>query len=124
MSLVSTYVRATDGLFYRNPTLNGNGWFICFDDDDPVEIVVQYTEKYKNKKLLKERALGILKEVGLKHTPLTESGGSMRMFGSKFKDAYAFFFEIENRIDPKYIKEHDGTVKGHVGQGVYYDPLS
>lgn len=40
MSLVSTYVRAVDGQLYRNPIIYGDGWFVCFDDDDPMELVV------------------------------------------------------------------------------------
>jgi hypothetical protein len=41
MSLVSTYVRAADGDLYRNPVLadETNGWYLCFDDDDPPELV-------------------------------------------------------------------------------------
>lgn len=126
MSLVSTYVRAKDGLFYRNPEFGGDGWFICFDDDDPVEIVIKWkNEAGYGKKQSKAQAIEILAELGIKHTSLTESGGGMRIFKrSKFEDAYAWFFEIENRIDPKFIKKHDGTIKSinEIGQGVIYDP--
>lgn len=41
MSLVSTYVRATDGQFYKNPVIEGDNWFICFDDREPPEMVVK-----------------------------------------------------------------------------------
>ncbi len=44
MSLVGTYVLCDDGRWYTNPcwwgSLNGRWWFICFDDDDPPEIVI------------------------------------------------------------------------------------
>ena len=40
MSRVSTYVRAIDGQLYRDPVIYGDGWFVCFDDADPVGLVV------------------------------------------------------------------------------------
>lgn len=40
MSLVPTWVRMNDGKFYQNPVIAGAGWYICFDDDDPPELVV------------------------------------------------------------------------------------
>ncbi len=40
MSLCPVYVRAVDGLFYKDPVICHYDWFICFDDDDPPELVV------------------------------------------------------------------------------------
>lgn len=40
MSLVSTYVQSTSGKWYKNPVIRGDGWFICWDDDEPIELVV------------------------------------------------------------------------------------
>lgn len=41
MSLVPTYVRRTDGKWLKNPTVGVQGsWFICWDDDDPPELVI------------------------------------------------------------------------------------
>jgi len=43
MSLVSTFVIADDGYFYDDPHIGEPGnpdWFICFDDDDPPELVI------------------------------------------------------------------------------------
>ncbi len=52
MSLVSTYCLCEDGYWYQNPLWHGDlltdgtyPWFICLDDDDPPELVVQ--EEYK-----------------------------------------------------------------------------
>ena len=45
MSLCSTFVQADDGLWYRNPVVEGKGWFVCWDDDDPIELVVQAKDK-------------------------------------------------------------------------------
>ncbi|HWY36194.1 MAG TPA: hypothetical protein VNX68_16230 [Nitrosopumilaceae archaeon] len=118
MSLVATYVRATDGKFYKDPILSGRGWFICFDDDDPVELVISCRSKKKPE--------GILEKIGMEHTPLRYRGIAGRMFGKaiKFTDAESWFFEIENRVNPKFITEHDGIAKkNEIHQGVFYDPI-
>lgn len=42
MSLVSTWAPCDDGLYHKNPILSDRPdghWFICFDDDDPPELV-------------------------------------------------------------------------------------
>ena len=47
MSLVATWVRAKDGKYYKEPSWRGIGndgresWFVCVDDDEPVELVVR-----------------------------------------------------------------------------------
>lgn len=124
MSLVSTYVRADDGKLYRNPTLRGQGWFICFDDDDPVEIVLQL-KKGEGKKQAAIRAKEILKELGIRPIDWCESGGGMRIFKGNFRNAYAWFFEINQRIPAKAISKHDGIVdRESIYQGVIYDPKS
>lgn len=40
MSKVPTCILASDGELYRNPIIRGDDWFICFDDDDPPELVL------------------------------------------------------------------------------------
>ena len=120
MSLVSTWVKAKDGLFYKNPELSDKDWFICFDDDDPPELVI------KKKSQLKPE--DIFKSIELKYSELRENKASgMRTFDSNydhFEDAISYFFQIESRIDPKFITFSDGTTKSsnEEGQGVFYDP--
>ena len=42
MSLVSTYLRASDGKLYKEPVYRKVGdWFICFDDEEPIELVIR-----------------------------------------------------------------------------------
>ncbi len=41
MSQVSAYVESQEGHWYRNPVARGDGWFICWDDDEPIELVVR-----------------------------------------------------------------------------------
>ena len=117
MSLVSTYVRATDGKLYQNPTLSGKEWFICFDDKDPVELVIMTKSKLTPK--------DIFESIKMKYTKLTKNEVSGRLFGKriKFQDGQSYFFEIKNRINNKFITEHDGIIeKSEIDDGVIYDP--
>lgn len=48
MSLVATWCHCSDGKWYRNPVWSGDPdqdglatWFVCLDDDEPPELVVQ-----------------------------------------------------------------------------------
>ena len=41
MSLGPIYVKARDGCVYANPAFRGEGWFVCWDEDEPVELVVK-----------------------------------------------------------------------------------
>lgn len=45
MSLVPTWVYAEDGNWYKDPVITGPGWFICFDDDDPPEMVIRTDQR-------------------------------------------------------------------------------
>lgn len=117
MSLVSTYVRADDGKLYKNPVLSGEGWFICFDDDDPVELVVTVESKITD-------AVKFLQSLGIFPQDISRpSKGASRIFNGKFEEARSWFFEINKRIPHKLITEHDGIVeKDDIFQGVFYDP--
>lgn len=41
MSLVSTYCKCSDGKWYKEPIWFGSDWFICLDDDEPPELVIE-----------------------------------------------------------------------------------
>ena len=104
MSLVSTYVYATDGKFYKDPTIRGEGWLICFDDDDPPELVVE-RELYR--KSGKEVFTKILQEQKLNFKMIRGSitkGGS-RCFSDSFeadsfRPACSAFFALKGPIQP------------------------
>lgn len=112
MSLVSTYVRAIDGKLYRNPVLRGEGWFLCFDDDEPPELVVLRGQTPPGFTFFKKK----------KQTPRR----SMRCFGkaisAPFQDADAYFGRLTAPIPVP--EEHDGFVSSpeRIRQGVVYDP--
>lgn len=47
MSLMPTYVRGRDGAWYRNPVLVFAEGFLCFDDEDPPELVLWLSDKHE-----------------------------------------------------------------------------
>lgn len=103
MSLIPTYVYAEDGLFYKNPVIQGDNFFICFDDRDPPEIVIKYKPYSTNSLILVARSLLI--QAGIKAqliNPLTPKT-SQRVFDHKrmrFTEAFSFFFKLTAPIPP------------------------
>ena len=111
MSLVSTYVRAVDGKLYRNPTVVGDGWFVCFDDDDPVELVV-----FRDAIMPKLDWL----EVGRPHAC---GRRCVPPEWKRMKPANAYWCELRAPIPVPTL--HDGTVgEDDIWQGVIYDPTA
>lgn len=111
MSLVSTYVKAVDGKFYKNPVLSGPNWFVCFDDDDPPELVIA-----TRLNLPPER---ILNDAGIKYSKLRKQGKSGRVFGGKIKNACAYFFDLDSALPVP--NRHDGAFDKLTGDRVTYD---
>lgn len=76
MSLVSTYVRLSDGKWYHNPVLkmpSFDGSFICFDDEDPPELVCfDILQGYAG-------IHAVLKEMGIECKVRSGRMGGMRM---------------------------------------------
>lgn len=111
---MSTYVRAVDGQLYRNPVVEGKHWFVCFDDDEPPELVV---EKEHQRPGLSWFKMGTWNKNHPKH--------GHRCFGGNIHDtraALAYFGKLAARIPVP--KRHDGVAKAdEIGQGVIYDPL-
>lgn len=99
MSKVPTLVLATDGYFYEDPVfrgeLNGSRCFICFDDEDPPEIVIET----RGRNIRPSDAASILSDLGFKHRALSKNPSlSERCFSGKFHKAAAFDFEIHSPI--------------------------
>jgi len=119
MSLVPTYVKADDGFFYKDPVLSEKGYFICFDDDDPPELVI----KVKKRKLddVKSQAQELAQKF---HAKIISSNGTCgRCFDSpyKFSDGYSVFLEINKPIPAKLITEQHGKSKKPHGECVIYN---
>ena len=106
MSLTSTYVEADDGLFYKDPLLHSRTdpvtWFICFDDDDPPELVIDI--KAHGDSI--EAARHILCSLRMSHCIYKwEPRKSARLrprpdgsFGNESFDAIAFFFKLRRPL--------------------------
>lgn len=114
MSLVSTYVRAIDGHLYKNPSVDGAHWFVCFDDEEPPELVVE--EGYEKP---------VLSWFRISKSSKRRPHKSIRCFNGDFNDsrpAVAYFGSLRDRIPVP--QRHDGiAADGKTGQGVVYDPV-
>ena len=111
MSLVSTYVRAVDGKFYRNPVLRGKGWYLCFDDDEPPELVVLRGKHPPGFSFFKKS-----------HRRGNQSMRCFKRGSLGYQAADAYFGRLTDRIP--IPKDHDGFVntREEIGQGEVYDP--
>jgi hypothetical protein len=111
MSKVPTYVQAIDGKFYQEPTIIGEGWFICFDDDDPPELVIEQP--------IKKAAVEILKSTGIHYTALQKHSKSQREFDGKTKKAISYFFHLHSRIPVP--QKFDKAIDRPSGDCVFYE---
>lgn len=119
MSLVSSYVLSDDGYWYKNPVLGDDEYFICFDDDDPPELVIRVKDRSESE--MRDCVNGILSKLSGKIVSQPMLGG-YRLFKGKFKKSYSVFIEINRRIPADFIKEHDGRFKEQPQtQGVFYN---
>lgn len=102
MSLSPIYVKCRDGKYYKNPVITDDkDFYICFDDDEPIEIVI-----FDHCKRSPE---AIMSELEIKHSKLIKGTASLRHLKGKFLPAKSFFFiEIENVPVPN---KHDGIIK-------------
>lgn len=92
MSLVGIYVLADDEKLYHDPVLYGNDWFLCFDDDDPPELVIE--QQNRSKVQCRERALEVLAETGIEAKVSVES------------------YDSSQRVFPPYDDDGDGNLRG------------
>jgi hypothetical protein len=97
MSLCSTFVKAVDGKYYDDPVFRGEGYFVCFDDDDPPEIVISL-ERYRNP----DPAV-ILQAIGIDYakSSLKIQGRAGRCFTGEKKEtqeAISYFFNLKSPI--------------------------
>lgn len=112
MSKVSTFVQGDDFKFYKNPVLYGDDWYLCFDDDDPPEVVIKATVKRTAKKLAGDRLAGA--GVCFKWGEPSYSYSS-RLFPptyTGFQKAFGYFVQLTAPLPvtgPASLK-HDGAV--------------
>lgn len=141
MSLVSTYVEASDGLFYNQPILSGEGWYVCWDDDDPIELIVDMSQ-CKNKQEAVDALMIVIQHLTKNDfviMPEKYAGNfrwGERLYPpkwNKFKKSISVFVEqLMGKVPAELITKHDGTVEkdpktgGPLGKNdcVYYKALS
>lgn len=120
MSLVSTYVESQEGHWYRDPAVRGPGWFICWDDDEPIELVIEVAKNIKAETILQNLAKRgwKLSIIGKGHE------GAQRMFGkdirSGFRPALSYFLRQKNGPTDAMLKGNARMEAKPQGQGVYY----
>lgn len=110
MSLVPAFVKADDGRYYENPIIEGDDWFICWDDDDPVELVT--THPGQPQRLLEKLPFTIK---GRNH-----DFGVLRNFKGQMKSARAYWLEQTGPIPVKRITKPCKSRADRNRQGVYY----
>lgn len=121
MSIGPTFVKAYDGYFYQDPILRGDGWFICFDEDEPPELVIADTCKRKPSE--------ILDAAGIKYARIRPHIAAGRIFSKgsdregvplDLRDSHSYFFDLKRALNPKLITENSGRHK-KPGFGTFYD---
>ena len=85
MSLVSSIIGTRNGKFYKNLVYRGDDWFICFDDNDPVELVIKLASTSS------ENPDFILKNLEWPSYKLSAQGTAGRIFNGKFARARSWF---------------------------------
>src|SRR3954471_8161053 len=101
MSLGSTWVLGDDGLYYQNPVMGEfENWYICFDDDDPPELVIAKTYDVRPAAILKNAKLGYTLMYRV-HQYATRAVGR----GETFKECQAWFLRRRPNLGPALRKE-------------------
>jgi hypothetical protein len=99
MSIVSTWILADDGLYYKDPALRGVNWYICFDDTDPPELVVKVNDDRRKRSLNHIRRF--LLNIGILPTYIEYGCRALRFFKTleeKPDLADVWFFRIKRPI--------------------------
>lgn len=124
MSLVSTWALADDGRLYQNPVLGDatHEWFICFDDDDPIEMVVKAHKPSRaaegvlrigvGKQAVLEHVRALIQRLDMKGVQiqgLNHGDGTSRCFepNDKFHRSVAVWLDIKHPIPARLIIKHD-----------------
>lgn len=116
MSLVSTYVQSQEGNWYKNPVIKSDGWFICWDDDEPIELVIDKDSGFSLSSIL----AGLAKR-GWKLVLIGRGSTSERMFGRKFIPAYSYFLkQVALGPTDKLLEGNKYEAERPQGQGVFY----
>lgn len=128
MSLVPSYVKLGQ-LWYQGPAIydETKEWFICFDDEDPPELIVKMPQQLDKVKRM-ELIMSTLDGAGIKARILVTSiSVSHRCFPPDyegFHQAVSVDLDLYRNIDVTHLKvKHDGISQDlpPMGEFVAYD---
>lgn len=98
MSLVPTYYLASDGNLYESAP-RGLDWFLCFDDEDPPELVMKNPGKRKSADECKVLAYKLMESLGMEADIIAGPQRHGRVFDGKMcKKSISFFLKITKPI--------------------------
>lgn len=109
MSLVSAYLKI-GSIFYKNPIYKGAGWFVCFDDEDPPELVIKDSCGLRPTEIFEMR--------GIKATEIRLAHRANRWFDRVFCPATSYWFKI---LAPIPVPDGYEGICGGIQEGVYYE---
>lgn len=120
MSLCSTYVESQEKHWYQDPVVRGTGWFICWDDDEPIELVIAKGIPFTVDQILKD-----LKDRGWDLRIMHKGHNAQRIFDGDhdFRPASSYFLHQGKRGPTDAILEGNKVLKDFKPfrrDGVYY----
>jgi len=109
-----TYFLASNGLLYRDPFIQGEGYFIVFDGDDEPEIVIAAGEGESklDATTARLRAASILEQSGLSAVLAGPPRQMMRAFdadGAVSRDSFCFWLDVEEPIPAELVASAEGV---------------
>lgn len=126
MSRVSTWVQGTDEHYYKNPVIEKEGFFICFDDEEDPEIVVQIPVNDTNPTVFErsERyrlAADYLKSLNIPYRISKYGQTCTRLFGEfSLRPAFSVYFHLKGPLPVEIITEHEGRAQRPQGECTFY----
>lgn len=113
MSLVPAYQKTKEGSWVKEPRVSGPGWFICWDDDDPIELVVRV-------EVDAEKIISHLSKKGWDVKLVSKHQSEVRrMFSNKFLLANAYWI-VSLSLPPEGLLQGEKFQEHPCKQGVYY----
>lgn len=121
----ATDVLADDGRFYRDPVLRGDGWFLCFGEGDPPELVFA-VDRPVTASESRRRATNLTTRLGLCGSLGRGPRQQVRIFGPDVATSprllsHAWFIDLAAPVPRRLI---DAGARGRLqpcGDGEYYD---
>ena len=116
MSMVPTFVQSRENHWYKNPVIKGPGYFVCWDDNEPIEIVAEKGRTH---------VFRVIEQLAAQGWQLLPRGKPKHFAGRDFGDgllkpAVALFVKQANNGPPDALLPQDKRVATHTGDCVLY----